>query len=402
MNKRLTVLLAATCIFSVASCLVAPQDRNTANTPPPADSRTGRFTLMALGDNIASDIENLDQRHDLMIASDDVKPEALEAFRLNNPDALVFCYFNTSDINGDSPYASYQRTWNDVDPHENWFHHDSTGERVKIYYPKYQNRCAFDTGNAGLRDYLAARVIEIFETGLYDGVQLDNVSTEFPFYERLVGNWISSVPVNLTPEDWVGDEVGMLREIRSQSNAAGFVDKTIIFNHMRSGEPDESRAYLAEIDGANCESWMTASVELEGRWGWKEKVEQVREAASGGKMVNLLCVPSQSKESEALFLFATYLMTIEDNNVYFFYAPGYKVMQQTWYPFYDVDIGQPTGDYGERDGVYYRPFAYGCTAVNPTRVTKTLNLPADYKTLSGDILKTVILDPAEGVILLSP
>ena len=87
--------------------------------------------------------------------------------------------------------------------------------------------------------------------------------------------------------------------------------ETIIFNHMRSGEPKESRAYVEVTDGANCESWLSQRTELAGRWGWEAKIEQVREANRLGEVTNLLCVPAQLSRGEALFCFASYLMAMD-------------------------------------------------------------------------------------------
>ena len=171
---------------------------------------------------------------------------------------------------------------------------------------------------------------------------------------------------------------------------------------MRSGEPETSQAYLVEIDGANCESWMSRSVELEGRWGWKAKVEQVHGTASSGKLVNLLCVPRQPDEGEALFLFSSYLMTTEANRVFFFYATGYKASQQIWYPFYDINLGAPKEEYEARDGAFFRLFTKGCAVVNPDKEIRTIRLNSVFKTLSGESVNTISLNPGEGMILLSP
>ena len=180
------------------------------------------------------------------------------------------------------------------------------------------------------------RVVETLKSGVYDGIQLDNVSTEFPFFEKLVGKWISAVPVNLTRQQWTADEVAMLRTIMKAVAQAGFKEKTIIFNHMRSGEPKESPAYLDVTDGANCESWMSRRIGPEGRWGWRSKVDQVREANRLGKLTNLLCVPQAASEEEALYCFASYLMALEGERAYFFYAPAYQMAaQESWYSFYD-------------------------------------------------------------------
>jgi len=369
-----------------------------------AAERTARITLMALGDNRVADLDGLPHRYDLMIASADVKPDVLTAFRQRNSGALVFCYINTSDINADSAkYPYFARIWADTNAHEDWFHHDAAGARVRIYFPKYKNRYAFNTGKPGLQQYLAGLVVETLKAGRYDGIQLDNVSTEFPFRPELVGKWTSATPVNLTPAQWTADEVAMLKVIMKAVADAGLKQKRIIFNHMRSGEPQESRAYVEATDGANCESWMSLRTGLEGRWGWKAKVDQVREASRTGKLTNLLCRTDSPSEDEALFCFASYLMAKEGDQAYFFYAPAYKMAnQKTRYPFFDVNLGEPKGDYEARDGGFLRIFSRGCVAVNPTERPLTLSLPQPYATLAGQEIGRLPLPPKRGAVLLAP
>jgi len=369
-----------------------------------AGGRTGKFTLMALGDNRTADLDRLRGHYALLIASTDVKPDVIAAFRKRNPGARVFCYINTSDVNADlARWAYFARIWNETNAHEDWFHHDARGERVKIYYPKYKNRFAFNTGSPGLQKFLATLVIEALRTGLYDGIQLDNVSTDFPFHARLVGKWISAVPVKLTPGQWVADEVAMLRLIMKAVADAGFKEKKIIFNHMRSGEPEVSRAYVAETHGANCEAWMTLRTPPDGAWGWKAKVDQVREVNRAGKITNLLCTPGRPSEDEARFCFASYLMAMEGEEAHFFYAPIYKLSaQQAWYPFYDVDLGRPKDEPRETGGGFLRLFEKGCVVVNPTDRPVTVTLPGRYATEAGTELTEVPLAPKGAAILTVP
>jgi pectate lyase len=376
--------------------------RTSAAKGTPAKPRTGKFTLMALGENELSDFEPLGRRYDLLIASHSVGPVVLQAFRRRNPGADVFCYFNTSDVNaGWIKDPHYARLWNDTNPHEEWFHHDAEGRRVRIYYPKYKERHAFNTGNPDLQEYLAERVVETLESGLYDGIQLDNVSTQFPFFEKLVGCWISSVPVNLTPEQWTTDEVALLETIMQAVERAGFDETTIIFNHMRSGEPAQSRRYLEVTDGANCESWMSARTELEGLWGWKAKVDQVQAANRLGKLTNLLCVPGTMTEQEARFCFASYLMALEGDRGYFFYGPSYKMAaQQTWYPFYDLDLGSPSAVHESRDGGFWRAFDKGGVAVNPGSRPITISLPEGHQALTGERVDRVSLEPKQATFVM--
>jgi hypothetical protein len=146
---------------------------------------------------------------------------------------------------------------------------------------------------------------------------------------------------------------------------------------------------------------MSRRIGPEGRWGWTAKVDQVREANRLGKLTNLLCVPQAVSEQEALYCFASYLMALEGERAYFFYAPAYQMAaQKTWYPFYDADLGKPVGDYETRDGAYWRPFAKGAVAANPTDKAVMIALTGRYVTLDGKECHNLTLAPKQGAILL--
>ena len=49
--------------------------------PAPVGKRTGKFTLMALGDNRVGDLAQISHRYDLMIASHRVRREVIATFR---------------------------------------------------------------------------------------------------------------------------------------------------------------------------------------------------------------------------------------------------------------------------------------------------------------------------------
>lgn len=392
------------CTFA-AFCLAAASstvDAATGSAEAETKSRTGRFTLMAFGGAKTSDFAALTHRYDLMVTGT-LDTEVLRSFRQHHPGALVLYYFNTLDVNADSIKSPYfARLWNDTNPREDWFHHDAKGQRVRVYFPKYKNRYALNTGHPKLQEYLASRIVEILRPGLYDGIHLDNVTTDFPFAERLVGKWISAVAAGVTPQQWTADEVAMLTAIKRATVAAGYGGKTIIFNQIRSGEPVESRAYLAVTDGANCESWMSRGTRFDGPWGWKAKVDQVREANLQGKLTNLLCVAKTPSEEEALFLFASYLMALEGDRAYFYYGPQYRVAEHIWYPFYDVDLGKPTAAYAPRAGGFWRPFSGGAVAVNPTEQPVTISLPGRYQALDGKAVERLLLGPKEAAIVKLP
>ena len=112
-GRRMSIGLLRPALFVSVflGCPAAPEAR--------AAERTAKITLMVLGDNRVADLAALPHHYDLMIASANVGPDVLTAFRQRNPGALVFCYVNTSDINADSvKYPYYARIWNEPNPHE--------------------------------------------------------------------------------------------------------------------------------------------------------------------------------------------------------------------------------------------------------------------------------------------
>ena len=89
------------------------------------------------------------------------------------------------------------------------------------------------------------------------------------------------------------------------------------------------------------------------------------------------------------------------NRAHFFFAPSYKMSaQQTWYPFYDIDLGQPLADHEPRYGGFWRRFEKGAVAVNPTSGQVLMSLPAGYRALAGEEVGEISLGPKDAAILL--
>jgi hypothetical protein len=93
-------------------------------------------------------------------------------------------------------------------------------------------------------------------------------------------------------------------------------------------------------------------------------------------------------------------MALEGDRAYFFYGPAYKMtVQRTWYAFYDLDLGKPSAAYASRDGGFWRPFARGAVAVNPTAEPVTMSLPGSYQTLAGEEVERLLLGPKQAAIV---
>ncbi|HEY3174959.1 MAG TPA: putative glycoside hydrolase [Candidatus Polarisedimenticolia bacterium] len=368
-----------------------------------AAPRTARHCLVALG--TIRDYHVPGARYDLVIVSPETPLDAaLKRARRAHPDALVLGYLNTMDMNELMPGARSALRRN-----EDWFLHDATGRRVQVRIDKYQGsraRYGMNVSRTGYQDFLAARAIEILGAG-YDGLHLDNVETDSSYHPRHVGSFISALPVELDHESWPGAERAMLQRIRAKVTEAGFGERPIVINDIRSGEPEVSRLYLREVEGANCENWLSRDRPHDGPFGWKAKVDQAAEVARGGKILNLICKTPSVGAEESLYLFASYLLALDGDRLYFYHGSGYRPESTRWHDFYDLDIGRPEGDMARRDGLYVRGFTAGFVAVNPFDGARTITLPeglvdAAYEPVSSLTLKAksaallMRADPAAG------
>ncbi len=367
---------------------------------PPA--RTARIALMALGTHEHYQLRP-GARVDLVVVSPENRAKGvLNAARSARPGAKVFAYLNTMDVLPlylPEPASFWKKN-------EEWFLHDGDGERVRVRVRSYQgerSRYGMNVAHPGWQEYLGRRAVELLALG-YDGIQLDNVETHYSYRARNVGSWISALPVEMTEEKWYPAEEELLGRIRKMADEAGFADREVIFNHIRSGEPEVSARYLTRVDGANAEEWMSFKVAPDGPWGWSARVDLVRAAARSGKRTNLLAVASLVSPEEAAFAFASYLMAFEGERNTFWYGKSYRAEEFPWYWFYDADIGAPAGEGAliEGSGVHARSFTKGLVLVNPQEGERTVDLDREYLDEALDPVKRVTLRAKEGKILTVP
>jgi hypothetical protein len=340
-------------------------------------------------------------RADMVVVSPEFRAGAvLSRARKAHPGAAVFAYLNTMDVmlSRAPEKASFWKK------REDWFLHDRSGERVQVRVKNYKGpraRFGMNVGHPGYQNYLGRRAVEFLEAG-FDGVQLDNVETDYSYRLRNVGTWISALPVEMTEERWYKSEIEMLARIRQMADHAGFEKREIIFNHMRAGELERSMKYLFQVDGANAEHWLNRKAAPGGKWGWESRLELAWRAGHTGKRTNLLATATVLSPEEALFTFASYLLALQGGKNTFWYGSTYRAEEMRWFYFYDTDIGMPveeTHPMGE-SGVYRREFEGGTVLVNPQESERRVDLDGKYLDEAFDPVREIELLPKEGKILL--
>ncbi len=107
-----------------------------------------------------------------------------------------------------------------------------------------------------------------------------------------------------------------------------------------------------------------------------------------------------------LYCLAFYLLGASGENAYFGWA-GYarahnKDGSHGYYSEFDVSLGSPINDYYLLASVHSRDFEKGKVLVNPATSPFTVSLDGEYKTLIGQAVSNVTLEPHSGIILLKP
>ena len=376
---------APVALVAALLCVVMAHEQGArAETP-----RTALHAFVALGE--LKDYRVPKARYDLLIVSPGEPPNAAltragEAY----PGAIILGYLNTMDMNELVPGAR-----DALRGHEEWFLHDASGQRVRVRIDRYKGeraRYGMNVGVTGYQDFLAGRAVDILKAG-YDGVHLDNVETDSSYHLDRVGNWISGMPVEITREGWPAAEHSMLKRLRTKVSEAGFGSRPLIINHIRAAEPEISRLYLREVEGANTEGWLSRDRPHDGPFGWKASVDQAVEVAGSGKWLTLICKTDSVSVEESLYLFSSYLLATDGKHLYFFHGSAYRPESTQWHDFYDIDIGSPIEPAQRTGGLYVRRFSKGMVAVNPFEVPGRLVLPEGYLGLAGEGVRSVAMGP---------
>jgi hypothetical protein len=282
------------------------------------------------------------------------------------------------------PYIRDGRTWSsdftEVDPHEDWFWHNPSGQRVAS---DQDGKLLMNVANPGFRAYWRDSLAEQVSAGDYDGVFLDSASpallqgeARMPPDPRLSG---TGVRTNRMPElgdrtwieawqDWIGDLDASLaaRNIPLIPNAGALITTWDTTDYSLTAGVF-SEGYL---DPAFAES------------DWRDAANYTLDFVRKNRIVilqNYLRTPDDVARRK--YLLANYLL-VKGARTYVAYFVGGLPLE--WYPEWEVELGQPlssaaTVDELARNGVYRRDFSAGAVVVNPSPRTVRVALGRSFR-----------------------
>ena len=363
-----------------------------------------KFFGVCFGRYSDEEFKQMTKKLDLVILDSYHYPKPPAILKDTRKDFIVLAYMSALDVTNMEEYSKKKmqedskafrmyKEWEKINSHENWFHHDKNGNRIRLWLHNKkvvnEEKFSLNMGNKQLQEYYGERTANLIKNG-YDGIFMDNVWVNYPFTWDLLISFCSAEPANMDKKKWWGDCIDFLKAIKK---AVG--GKIIVFNQVRGNDTENSLKYLAVCDGAMDESWL----------GWKINYNSIKEGINIIKLINeknkiSLPIAIGQAENRALFLYCSYLLVKDGDNAYFSYMKGYNFKGMNWYPFYEIDIGSAKGQFYEKEGLLLRKFSKGLVIVNPNSSPKSIVLEGEYKNRKDVAIKKVSLKPGEGTILL--
>jgi hypothetical protein len=315
-----------------------------------------------------------------------------------NPDLVIIAYLNGT-------FA--QKTEGTKYP-ESWYARDAYGRKVTS---KGYGNYLMDPRNPEWIQNRTAFCNTLMQSTGYGGCMLDMLGTA-----PTMPSYVSSPPVDprtdalWTAVDWQAATTALAAQVDGGTNGAlwgnGYGSASRYFGSSVGGT---SKVLSDGVHGALSEIWIRTAhqsitsypTELQ----WNKNVNQLVDLGLNGErtaaMVKMWSTGTTAqKDAFHRFALATFLLGSDGTSSFHAsYTEGQVLLD---HPYWKTDIGQPTSGYALTDGVYQRSFSTGRVLVNPTTISRTIDLGATYVGLDGVSRTTITMAPSTGEVMRLP
>lgn len=260
----------------------------------------------------------------------------------------------------------------DIHPHEEWFLHNSKGQRL---YAKQSGKGGthvfyyMNPGNAGLRNWMAQRMAQVLSgERSFDGIFLDNVELSLEKVERELALSNGATAEYADDAGYRSAWVGYLNQL---SNAIR--PNKQIWGNMIADPYDGSAwdAYMDYLDGGLAEAFAAG-------WPgsrfsatrWERHMQQIAKVLARGKSVTGVTQGERGSNALVDFGVGSYMLIAQGNRTFFRYSQYADYGE--WYQSrtFDYDFGNPMAErYKQSDGRWRRDFEHGSVIVDPKNQT---------------------------------
>lgn len=318
----------------------------------------------------------------------------LRRLKAENPNIKVLLYRNLSGMMEADRYGNYSTgiSTQEAAAHPEWFLKNKAGERFT--FGGYGWIWAADIGDPGYQQKWADAVLERLRDGGWDGVFADDTNPTIKWHYDV--EEVAKYP----SDDAYGAATGSaLAAIGPRIQAAG---KLIVPNFGSwAGYREVVDPWLAHVSGGMEEQFA--------KWGndpavgyqmgvdWDLQFGALKKTQAQGKIYLGVMHSGNGDAAAARFGWATTLLASRGTANFALHG---DYANETWFPEYDLDIGDAAGsEVREASGVYRRAFTKGLVLVNPTKSSVTVDFGGAYSGSGLTNAAGAVMAPHTGLIL---
>jgi len=376
-------------LCAVVACLVV------VGTASAEESVAGHLDVSIASNAQFTDYTSSGQRLQYVVLQD-WQANRMRELKAANPNLKVLVYKNLLASQTPAPdgFRATGVTYEEADSaHPDWFLQNTDGQRFTLRNYAYQ--WAMDVGNPGYQQRWAENVVADVKAQGWDGVFIDNVNPTMKYYAE-----VSSVAKYPTDEAYAAATQSALAAITPRLRAAHM----LVFANFGSWSDYDATVtpWLKYVDGAMEEMFAkfdpTMGAGYRDEAEWTRQLEELQETQRQGKVFLAITHSTANDEAAALFGWASVLLGAQGKAAY---EMAETYADETWFPEYEYDIGQPLGaESRDANGVHRRVFTSGLVLVNPTDAAQTVDLDGTYSGSGLTDTTSVTMPPDTGLVLL--
>jgi hypothetical protein len=321
--------------------------------------------------------------------------ERLHELKAANPRIKVLMYKNLSAImRAENGNAGTGVTAQEAESHPEWYLLNTRGERFTFW--GYDYLWAADVGNSAYQQRWADDVSARLKADDWDGVFVDDANATMRYhydpaqvarypsddeYSAATGSALALIGPRLRGEGEL--VIPNFADWRNHRTTVGgwlrYVSGGMEEQFTKWGN-DPSAGYLTDSD-------------------WEAQLDVLKQTQAAGKYQLLVSHSDAQDENAARYGWATTLLAASGGGASFALQPDYS--NETWFPEYDYDLGEPLGpEVRLESGIRRRVFQRGVVLVNPTRDAVRAEFGGRYRGSGRSAASSGTLGPHSGLIML--
>ncbi|MBE3561275.1 MAG: hypothetical protein IMW89_18955 [Ktedonobacteraceae bacterium] len=334
------------------------------------------------------------------------------AFRSGNANILLSYYIPLNRDAGTFYNPGAQRSlsyWQSV--HPDWVLYKCDQKTPVLQFN--QPYISLDITNPAVIDWQVQNYAVPASQSGYDALALDNLNLDngfgaCGFFHN--GVWIQRYTGNRDDPLWRSDMLNYVTALQQKLHAlphplalianVGYLNGTSVTDPMAF---DIVKQIIAHLDGVTDEAGFThyGNGFLTGD-AWVQTIQLIKETQQQHKPYHIINEFNRTPTHEDInWALASYLMA-KDHLSAIFISGNQQYGRDMSHPEYDAQIGVPTTDMYQDQGVYWRKYSKGLAIVNPSANDSfTVNLSGNYVDLYGKAVgKNLSLGAHSGIVLL--